>query len=456
MIKQFIIAAAALLAGNVCLVAQAETAPGWQLAIHGTVGRYDAATGSAATAEKTFDLALLLTAVDDQAAQWLWLIEESGSGGWPWCERFGTWRIALQAATDTTQGPALLFEREDTSSVISLLSPLLKSPVEWAPEATWTAAGETYVVQKQESRGGRPLWRVAVSNGFGRSKTVWVDPDARLIRAAEQRVFMGQGEEYQLRWEVATSGQLSSEALTQWTADFGALEKLRGTLVRPPRTAEPELSAQQRQALSDALPIAQAAVQTAPLAAIVRQAERDLTLQTERAGDVEQLAAKFLGQPAAAFRLRGMGGESLTHADLAGHVTLLHFWEYRDEPLREPYGQVGYLEFLYSQRQAKGLRVFGVAVDGRLSDERTRPAALQSVRKLKSFMNLSYPVLLDEAAALKNFGDPRPAGAELPLWVLVGRDGRIVHYQVGHYEVDRQLGLKVLDDAVGRALSVAP
>jgi hypothetical protein len=98
------------------------------------------------------------------------------------------------------------------------------------------------------------------------------------------------------------------------------------------------------------------------------------------------------------------------------------------------------------------VRVYGVAVDARLRDEQERGAALRSIRKFGTFMNLGYPVLLDDGTLLKKLGDPRQLGAELPLFVLIGRDGKIVHYHVGNYEVDVNQGLKELDAAVGEAL----
>jgi hypothetical protein len=131
---------------------------------------------------------------------------------------------------------------------------------------------------------------------------------------------------------------------------------------------------------------------------------------------------------------------------------VLHFWDYRDEPLREPYGQIGYLDFLYHRRKAAGLQVYGVAVNSRLADETTRGAAERSVKKLKSFMNLSYPVLLDGGGLLRQFGDPRVIGASLPLFVVVGPEGTIVHYHVGTYEVQQDQGLKELDDVVAGLL----
>lgn len=453
MIRQAVAAAGVLLVVGWCGSANAEPAPGWRLAVHGTVARADSTSGRPASVDKTFDLALVLTSREPQGAKWLWLLEESGGGGWPWSDRFGAWETGPLGSSERSPGPALLFDRADGSSVISLMSPLLTPPVQLAPEATWSAGEQNFVVEQKEQRGERELWRVAVAMGSGRTKTLWLDERESLVRAAEQRIFMGQGEEHQLRWEIVATSQLSPEELASTAADHVELEKLRSVLGRPPRTIEPTLSAQQQTLLTAALPAAQVAVRTPALTAVVRQAERDLALQTERAGDVAELVAKFQGQPAELLALRGPSGESLRQEDLTGAVTLLHFWEYRDEPLREPYGQVGYLDFLFSKRQPDGLRVFGIAVDGRLGDERLRPAALQSVRKLRSFMNLSYPVVLDDGAALKQFGDPRQIGAALPLFVLVGRDGKIVHYHVGEHNVDLQFGLKDLNELVAQALA---
>ena len=70
-------------------------------------------------------------------------------------------------------------------------------------------------------------------------------------------------------------------------------------------------------------------------------------------------------------------------------------------------------------------------------------------------MNLSYPIMLDEGAVLKKFGDPRIAGAKLPLFVVVDADGKVAHYHSGVYEVDRRLGLKQLSEIIEKAAESA-
>ena len=175
-------------------------------------------------------------------------------------------------------------------------------------------------------------------------------------------------------------------------------------------------------------------------------------MQKDRASEVAEMAARFEGKPAPMFSLEGLAGAKLADADLKGQVTILHFWDYRDEPLREPYGQIGYLDLLLDKRKADGVTVYGVAVDARLADEAKRGAAARSAGKLVSFMNLSYPLLLDAGTVLKQFGDPRLVGAQLPLFVVIDAEGKIAHYFVGCYEVDRDAGLKQLNEVLNATL----
>ena len=131
---------------------------------------------------------------------------------------------------------------------------------------------------------------------------------------------------------------------------------------------------------------------------------------------------------------------------------MLHFWDYRDAPLEEPYGQVAYLDFLARQHAAGDVKVYGVVADERVTQPDTKRTGIQSAKKLHSFMNLSYPLLVDAGAAIKEFGDPRVTGAKLPLFVVIDRQGNIVHYHAGHYEVSRDRGLEELGTVIKQSL----
>ncbi len=220
----------------------------------------------------------------------------------------------------------------------------------------------------------------------------------------------------------------------------------------PAQSQELNWNKEQVELLRSQLPAVTEAAAATPLARVVAAAARDVQLQSGRNDAVAMLSEKSISRPVEPFSIKGLGGDALDRAGLAGHVTVLHFWDYRDEPLKEPYGQVGYLDFLYQRRKAAGLQLYGVAVDGRLADDKTRAAAERSVKKLKAFMNLSYPILLDNGELLKAFGDPRLVGANLPLFVVIGPDQKVIHYHVGNYDVHQDQGLKELDEVVAAAL----
>jgi hypothetical protein len=66
-------------------------------------------------------------------------------------------------------------------------------------------------------------------------------------------------------------------------------------------------------------------------------------------------------------------------------------------------------------------------------------------------MNLSYGILMDDGTVLKQFGDPRSSGSKLPLFVVIGRDGKVVEYHPGMYDVKPEQGLAELDAVVSKA-----
>ena len=124
---------------------------------------------------------------------------------------------------------------------------------------------------------------------------------------------------------------------------------------------------------------------------------------------------------------------------------VLHFWDYRDAPLSEPYGQTGYLEFLFNQKKTMNVLVVGVSTNPDLQVAENVARGRRSARKLSEFMNLSYPIGHDDGSLLEAFGDPRDSKGQLPLWIVLSPDGNVAHYHAGFYEVDAAQGLKELE-----------
>ncbi|MGD9723551.1 MAG: TlpA disulfide reductase family protein [Pirellulales bacterium] len=421
---------------------------GTQLAFRGTV---EPRAAGAEQNGKSFELTLWIVSKSETGAELLWLIDERGRGAFPWSERFG--RASVNARWQAAAGgPAVLYDRGDGRSVVPVPLPLLSSEQPLAAGAQFREGDLDFQVESAAETDGRAVWEVVARDAFGPKRRLKVDRSGPLVTSLAEKVVMGRGLEYELRLEFVSAETLQGENLAALVRAADALTMLRGKLNLPPRTQEASWKEPQIELLRAELPKATEAAAATPLERITVDANRDLKLQSGRSDAVAELAAKFNGHAVEEFAAKGLDNCALARADLAGKVTVLHFWEYRDEPLTEPYGQVGYLDFMYHRREAGGLRVFGVAVDGRLADDKSRSAAERSVRRLKSFMNLSYPVLLDAGALVKQFGDPRLLGASLPLFVVIGPDGTIRHYHVGHYDVHQDQGLKELDDAVGKAL----
>jgi len=392
-----------------------------------------------------------------------WFVEESGRGRWPWLERFGTLSLNAQLKPSGV-GPSILYDYGEDASVRPIFLPLLAHPdgkplaagLRWSEDPTENRLRGKWQfhVKKALKRDGRDVWQVEVRNNYGWQRTLWVDRDSPLVLDMRQRMFLGQGDEFLLQLKLSETKKLAGAAKTSALDGLAGLVQMRSKLKRPDRSDEKDLNDEQLAVIKKSLPEIERLVTTGPIVRLVKAANRDLARQSDRAGSLEKLIASKQGKPAPKFRAAGLRGGEFIHDQLRGQVTVLHFWEYKDKPLKQPYGQVGYLDFLYSKRKDEGLKVYGVAVDRRFGVAGSKAAAVRSVRGLVKFMNLRYPLLLDDGQTIKAFGDPRQFDAKLPLFIVIGRDGKIVHYKVGHYKIDRLRGLKELNAIVSEQLKV--
>ena len=265
---------------------------------------------------------------------------------------------------------------------------------------------------------------------------------------AVQKVVIGQGEIFRLTTKLDSIKPIDEDKLAVLTLPLDVLLTLKQDLGRKPDETQRELNKAQIKSVSSAINQITKDADSTPFSQLVSSMRRDVKLQIERSEGVTGLVKRYTGQKSSEITLKSLNGKSIESKENDGKIVLLHFWKYNGEPLREPYGQVGYLDFLNSRRRKLGVKVYGVAIDPRLTDKGTYSSALRDIRKLKQFMNLSYPVTVDNGTLLRKFGDPRRVGAELPLWVLVSADGKIAHYKVGFYDIKPDEGLKQLDAEV--------
>jgi len=386
-------------------------------------------------------------------ARLFWSVKEDGRGGWAWPLRAGKvtvndrWEPQLTASAAS---PTLLYARDTGAVVVPLLAPVFAAGNELKEGEQWQRGRTTFTVEKLEKTAGIATWPIKVTTPFGRKRTVYVAQESPLVAAVDEVVFMGQGEQFRLTYQLTGQQQLSPAALAKLKASFVLLEDLRAKLLDNKRPHDVTWTRQQLALVKAGLPALHSG--TPFLADVVAHARTDLRQQSDRSGALTMLSNNTLKKAAPAFELKNIAGGTVSSDVLKDHVTVLHFWEYRDAPLKQPYGQTGFLDYLYRQRKADGVQVIGVSADPRLADPATAGAALRSTRKFQQFMNLSYPVLLDDGTLIKKLGDPRPAGASLPLFVVIDAKGKVVHYQAGMYEVQRNRGLEELDREVTKAL----
>lgn len=412
-------------------------------------GNFVAEKGDPAITEKKFKLSLLITGAGDGRSVY-WALEEQGRGGWSWISRYGRYEAGRPAAPEAS--PSLLYERPQGTSVIRLLAPFLVRDEALEPGVEWKQGKYTHEVVGAAKAAERDTWRVDVRNAYGLKRRLFVAKDSPLVVRLFENVFIGEGEKHELQYELSSASQLVTAKAEAAEAAFAGFIKLRTQLGIQSTNRDVKWTDERLAMLRDQLPGVAKGISDGPLVRIAQDALRDAKTQKNRAGAVAAMRERLMGNTSPHPDLSELTGKKFDWKSLDNKVTVLHFWEYRDTPLEEPYGQIAYLDFLYRNKPSDAVQIVGVASNQRLLQPDTRRRAVQSVKKLRSFMNLSYPIVADTDGAIDSFGDPRSTGAKLPLFVVIGKDGKVIHHHVGTYEVDRDRGLEELDNIVKEAL----
>lgn len=431
-----------------CLAA--DPAPTFETRYSGTLVQID--RDGQRTPVKSFDIVCLVTPTGAEQSSAIFLVNEDGGGGVAWPERFGRKLISFNAGVVAGPPMQLLYRHRDVPNLLELPLPLFAQRARLADDAAWTEGDSHYAVLRSRDVGGRACWQVeAAPTGRGRSYTAHVEQSSGQIIDGVQRLTMGQGEQFELAWRSDPPQPLAPEAAQRALAAAETLLTLQTELGRSEQAASPALSPAQIQSCVAVMDQVQRETAETPFARLAAVISRDVQAQQQRAKSVEELVLRFVGQPAPEFALTSLDGKPIAADAYRGKTLVLHLWEYRDEPLDEPYGQIGYLDFLLNRHGQQGIVVYGVSVDRRLRDPSTAAQARRSAGKLKTFMNLGYEIAADhDGALLKAFGDPTQFDEPLPLWIVIGPDGKVAHFRTGFYDVDRERGLKELDDVVSK------
>lgn len=376
------------------------------------------------------------------------VVDETGGGGWAWPERFGAVSFNDQNHPTGDTRLQVLYEHDGMPYPLPLHQPLFEHSDRLAPGAEWEADASNYQVIGERTIANRKCWGVEAEDRFGRIRTVWVDRSSPLVVASEHEAVVGRGERFLLEMELESIKAIDNQQLEALDRPLELLLELQQELKRPSGATDAELNERQLAAVVPVLESLQQQAKSTPFEGLAKHIGADVKSQLKRTQNVGDVARKLIGQPAPELQLAALNGKTVEGAPAADGITVLHFWKYRGDPPQEPYGQVGYLDFLYNRWKRSGVHVYGVAVDPRFANASERGAAVRQIRKLTEFMNLSYPIVTDDGTLLSKFGDPRRLGAKLPVWAVIGPDSKIAHYHVGFYEIGRDEGLRELDEIV--------
>lgn len=415
------------------------------------------------TSARSFRLSYLVTEVTATGGcRVAWILDEgAGAPRWSWVQRFGTVPFNRSfAATSDRELPAIQGERDGSVRAITLRHPLFASPESLKAGAQWEENDLRFEVIGREEVAGRRSWKVAVSSKLGPREVVWVDDQESVVTRHRELVFLGQGVPHELSLDLDKSEVISADDLARQSKAHTSLVNLRGPvkdkLTEQPETAVPATAEVLDRARKASTEI-QNELKTGSYVDLAKEIVRDTQSAINRQADLERIRGQLVGKPAKNLYLKTLKttrGDSISLADFKGKPVVLHFWDYRSEPKIAPYGETGFLDFVFRQREKQGVRVVGIAVDNRLREETTRGTARKDIRSFCDFMNLSYPVAFDdgEEKVIDDFGDPRSVGGKLPLYIVIARDGTVADYHPGLWSATADEGLKELDQRLTKML----
>ena len=377
------------------------------------------------------------------AREMLYRVEDAGRGGLAWWERIGRYHVADGTGTP----PQLRHVHLGRPYTLVLPSPVVTAGEPLTADSTWEqeldGRSVSFEVTGEQRIAARDCWEVNGTGDAGQRHEWLVAQDSGVLVRAASRVFIGQGERFELQLELDTAEPPAIEVVDRELEIADKLLALLGELELSAAAVE-GLTADQLTRATAALPPLQAAAKETSWARYLEGVAADLTADGRRAESLAALAARCIGKPAPEGQLRGLNGQPMSWHSDQGEVVVLHFWEYRGTP-ESPFGQVGYLDFLAGKLQGKQVRVYGVAVDEGAADPQQLAGVRREVQKFSTeFIRMGYPLTIDDGSLLASFGDPRPHDTPLPLWVVIGPDGKVVHYRTGLYTVDPVRGLAEL------------
>ena len=421
------------------------TAPGLEL---GYTGRLTPVAVSGPAAEKGFSIDwVVLEPRDTTPAESLYLLTEDAAAQ-PWTSRFGF--CTMDARENAPQIGYRFADRDHTLPLPGIVVPHVDRLLR---DREAIDGPVRYDVVSEKQVAGRDCLMIETSTNRGREATLAVEKSTGLIVTCRQSVVLGRGDRFLLSLDLARATPFDDSQAARHRALADRFRRIASAVARVRDGEVAELAGEELTTVANEIAPLTANAQGTVFESFAAVIARNLNEQKTRTGSFAALEKKIVGSTAPPLELRDLDGKAIDAKLLDGRVVVLHFWDYDRDALEAPYGQIGYLDFLQRRRAADGVVVIGVAVNRAFAKPESRHRAARSAKKLREFMNIDYPLAGDDGTLIGGFGDPRPLGIRLPLWVVFDSNGIVRVFKSGLYDVEPNDGLKELDSHLDRFLS---
>jgi peroxiredoxin len=122
------------------------------------------------------------------------------------------------------------------------------------------------------------------------------------------------------------------------------------------------------------------------------------------------------------FELTDLTGKMVSLSDYKGKVLFLNFWATWCPPCRN---EIADFVEAYKENKDKGLEILGISVDTKGKD-----VVVAFVERYK----INYPVVLESRSKTKQLIDDYKPGQFIPTTIIIDKQGRIRHKQVGQMD----------------------
>ncbi len=378
-----------------------------------------------------------------------WVLEDEDPRAVAWSQRFG-YSALVPPPSAGSSGPRLNLPWQGAAYTLPVLVAGPTPGERWKTGLRWESDGLGHEVVEEVRVGEQPAFIVQVRSPIGWKRQVVQAGTAQRILELSERFFIGQGSRHLLTVRLLERRAIDPAMGERWQMAWREFDGLRQAIEENPNASNGERTSWRARLvqLHETAP--------EPWQRLAHSALQQIDQQQTRQAGLEHVRRQALTKSLPQLQAEAVTGTVPSQEQLARRVVVLHFWDYRDQPLHEPYGQVGYLDFLYRKYSDQGLVILGVVTNQQSESPTGKRTAALGARKFAQFMNLAYPVVQDGGALLRHVGDPRLHDGELPLFVVADRSGRIIHYRVGFYPADTQRGLVELENVIRQALQSAP